>query len=115
MQHFLVHKHALGGQLLYMAELPKAPRKLRILDVGCGTGIWAQEMSAKYPNAFVTGIDLYLQRPPFDPDWPRVKFLSVNFLDSNWPFQEGEFDLIHLGGLNGSVPDWDSLLRKCFR
>ena len=30
----------------------------RILDLGCGTGVFTAELAKKYPNAFVMGIDI---------------------------------------------------------
>ena len=43
---------SLGGKL-NLAPIPSDPQ--RILDIGCGTGLWAIEMGDKYPNAEVEG------------------------------------------------------------
>jgi SAM-dependent methyltransferase len=54
--------------LLLEGDLHKAPivsNPQKILDVGCGTGIWAIDMADKYPSADVLGIDL----SPLQPKW----------------------------------------------
>jgi len=42
---------------LHRAKLPE-DKALRILDVGCGTGIWAMDIGDKFPNAEVVSLCL---------------------------------------------------------
>jgi tRNA G46 methylase TrmB len=51
-QHYML-RYALRGN--YLAPLTR-PRG--ILDVGSGTGRWAMEMAAQYPEASVVGVDI---------------------------------------------------------
>jgi tRNA G46 methylase TrmB len=48
---------------LHSARLVANYENPRILDLGCGTGIWAIDMADKYPNAEVVGIDLVNIQP----------------------------------------------------
>ena len=55
--------------ILLNGELCLAPLKPetthRVLDLGCGTGLWAIEMADRLPKATVTGVDL----SPVQPIW----------------------------------------------
>lgn len=43
----------------YMTPIEKdLQRGIRVLDAGCGTGIWSIEMARKYPNSEFVGTDL---------------------------------------------------------
>jgi 2-polyprenyl-3-methyl-5-hydroxy-6-metoxy-1,4-benzoquinol methylase len=59
--HHLIYLMLLRG-LHYLAPIDKPNR---ILDVGTGTGIWAQEMAELFPDAEVIGTDL----SPIQPSW----------------------------------------------
>lgn len=39
-------------------------KPLEIIDIGCGTGIWAVEMGDAFPNATIRGIEYVLPYPP---------------------------------------------------
>nr|AAO27746.2 putative methyltransferase [Fusarium sporotrichioides] len=95
----------LGGAL-HAAPLPKSDDQsdYRILDLGCGTGIWAIEMADEYPNASVAGIDL----SPIQPDWvPSNCVFHVDDYEDEWTYREHErFDYIHGRALCGTSADW---------
>ncbi|KAI3619734.1 hypothetical protein WG66_002848 [Moniliophthora roreri] len=60
---------------------PREGRQTTIMDVGCGSGIWAIEMAKKYPYARVIGFDLVKQDfphapPNFEEISPRRSSLS---------------------------------------
>lgn len=55
MQHF-IFRLALD-QRLYLAPLEK-DKIYDVLDVGCGTGLWAIDMADDLPQAQVLGFDL---------------------------------------------------------
>ncbi|KAK4969250.1 hypothetical protein LTR66_011728 [Elasticomyces elasticus] len=54
-QHWLLT--VLKGGKLHLAPLPP-DRPLKILDVGCGSGIWAIQMAEVYPTATIMGMDV---------------------------------------------------------
>jgi 2-polyprenyl-3-methyl-5-hydroxy-6-metoxy-1,4-benzoquinol methylase len=43
------------GDNLHLAPIREDPS--RILDLGCGSGIWAIDMADRYPNADVIGVE----------------------------------------------------------
>ncbi|KAI8649095.1 hypothetical protein NCS57_01445600 [Fusarium keratoplasticum] len=95
----------LGGAL-YTAPLPKPETnpELRILDLGCGTGIWAIEMADEFPSALVSGVDL----SPIQPEWvPANCSFHVDDYEDVWTYRETEkFDYIHGRALGGTSADW---------
>lgn len=97
----------LGGAL-YTAPLAeymeKAGDQIRILDLGCGTGLWAIEVADELSNAAVLGVDL----SPIQPEWvpPNLKFYVDDYEDA-WTYTDNEtFDYIHGRALSGTSANW---------
>lgn len=111
----MIHGVALGNKL-HNADLSPRNGRLQVLDVGCGTGIWAYEMAQATPEADVFGIDLVMSQPTRDDNIPNCTFNTpVDFADANWGFPESHFDLIRLSQLLGSVADWSALYSQVYR
>ncbi|KAJ5614540.1 Secondary metabolism regulator laeA [Penicillium herquei] len=88
------------------------PDDARILDLGCGTGIWCIEVANKFPNAFVVGTDLAPMQPANKPK--NVDFHAPMDFEGPWAMGEDSWDLIHLQMGAGSVQSWASLYRRIF-
>ncbi|KAK2743784.1 hypothetical protein FQN57_004721 [Myotisia sp. PD_48] len=84
----------------------------RILDLGCGTGIWAIDMAKEYPHAYVLGTDLAPMQPNNPP--PNCEFQSSRDYESPWLLGEDSWDFIHLQLACGSVSSWPNLYSKVF-
>ncbi|GAW21702.1 hypothetical protein ANO14919_112260 [Xylariales sp. No.14919] len=69
----------------------------RVLDLGCGPGIWPLEFARRSPNTLVLGIDIDPVRRPFN--LPNCKFQVVDF-NKPWSY-DFMFDFIHLRHLGG--------------
>lgn len=113
-QHYML-RYALKGN--YATPL-MSPRT--ILDVGTGTGRWATEMAALFPQANVFGVDLV--PPPVDanaaPDSRPDNYVFVpgNVLD-RLPFDDQSFDFVHQRLLIYAIPAhrWPDALSELYR
>ena len=118
LQHHLF-KLAAGG--LYRAPLYQ-PRS--ILDVACGTGIWAREMAQHFPKAQVIGFDIDKSLPekamellgPGGQFPQNFRFQVADALQP-FPFQDATFDFVHARLISPFVPipRWPDVLREMMR
>ncbi|KAH7018473.1 S-adenosyl-L-methionine-dependent methyltransferase [Microdochium trichocladiopsis] len=95
---------------LYLADLGDNIGK--VLDVGCGTGIWAIDFADQHPEAEVIGLDISPQQPHWIP--VNLKF-EVDDITQPWTYPENTFDYIHLRWLVGSIGDWTALYKEIFK
>ncbi|EXL78252.1 hypothetical protein FOPG_07427 [Fusarium oxysporum f. sp. conglutinans race 2 54008] len=98
------------GNSLYEAPIGDNPQK--VLDIGCGTGIWAIEFADEHPSADVLGVDLSPIQPNFVP--PNCRF-EVDDITNEWTYPDDTFDFIHARSMIGCIPDWTELYRKAFK
>lgn len=103
-----VYKIILDGEL---HEAPINENPQRVLDLGCGTGIWAIEFADANPSADVIGVDLSPIQPKFVP--PNCRF-EVDDITQEWTYPDNHFDFIHVRAMIGSIPDWTGLYKKAY-
>lgn len=98
-QHHLL-RQAMSGN--YRAPL-KRPKN--ILDVGCGTGRWAQEMAQTFSDANVIGLDIF--DPPVETN-ASIKPSNYQFVMADvlkgLPFSPYQFDFVHQRSLSYVIP-----------
>ncbi|KAF4341651.1 phosphoethanolamine n-methyltransferase 3 [Fusarium beomiforme] len=104
-----VYRIILNDQL-YEAPIGDSPQK--VLDIGCGTGIWAIEFADQHPSADVLGVDLSPIQPSFVP--PNCRF-EVDDINNEWTYPDDNFDFVHVRAMLGCIPDWTELYRKAFK
>ncbi|KAH7233402.1 S-adenosyl-L-methionine-dependent methyltransferase [Fusarium tricinctum] len=99
---------ALIGKNKYLAPID-SPQK--ILDLGCGTGIWSIEMAEDFPAAEVIGTDV----APTQPGWvpPNCHF-EVDDVEREWTWQEDSFDFIYARDLLLAIRDWPALIDQTY-
>ncbi|KAL2023656.1 hypothetical protein VTK56DRAFT_1813 [Thermocarpiscus australiensis] len=105
---FLVaRKNALHSAPLHNQETP------RVLDLGCGTGIWGIDMADKYPGGTHVGLDLSYIQPEFIP--ANLRFMQMD-IEMTWQdLEPASWDLIHIRTLNGSIANWPKVYAEAFR
>jgi malonyl-CoA O-methyltransferase len=95
-------------RLHYLKIAPK-----RILDLGCGSGLFSRELSLMFPKAQIFGLDLaqsMLIEARKKQSW-RHKWSLVAADMKNMPFAMGSFDLVFAN----QVIHWASPLEQVFR
>jgi ubiquinone/menaquinone biosynthesis C-methylase UbiE len=109
-QHILLCR-IFGG--LYRAPLKKSKVK-KVLDIGCGTGIWLMDFAREFPDAEVWGLDI-----GENPEWKNApsncKFL-IGDVESRetWNNLPTDFDMIHGRFLLVAMRNWPELLASCY-
>ncbi|KAN0122948.1 S-adenosyl-L-methionine-dependent methyltransferase [Hyaloscypha variabilis] len=106
-----MHHHL--ATLLLKGKLHVAPigtNPQRILDLGCGTGIWAIDIGDEYPSAQVVGVDLSPTQPSMVP--PNVQF-EVDDVEGEWTYNT-PFDLIHSRFMVASIKNWPKLVNQVY-
>ncbi len=118
LQHYL-YRQALGGNYRAPIRQPRA-----ILDVACGTGIWAREMAVEFKRAQVTGFDI--DRTPMEASLarlgpsgqfpPNFHFLEADALKP-FPFEAETFDFCHARLIGPFVPAqrWPDVVAEMVR
>jgi SAM-dependent methyltransferase len=85
----------------------------RVLDLGCGTGIWGIDMADKYPGGIHVGLDLNYIQPEFIP--ANMRFLQKDIEDRWQDLEPGSWDLIHMRALYGSISNWPRVYAEIYR
>ncbi|KAH6886892.1 S-adenosyl-L-methionine-dependent methyltransferase [Thelonectria olida] len=93
---------------LFNAPVGKDKPLHRVLDAGCGTGIWSMDFADEHPETEVVGVDLSPIQPTFVP--PNVSFF-VDDLEAEWAYSS-PFDFVYLRAMTGSIRDWPKLFRQ---
>jgi SAM-dependent methyltransferase len=93
-------------------------RPKNILDVGCGTGRWAQEMARTFPDANVIGLDIF--DPPIEVNAStkpsNYQFVMADAL-KGLPFSPYQFDFVHQRSLSYVIPasGWLQVVKELVR
>ncbi len=106
-QHVLLSS-LLGGNIVAPIENPTS-----ILDVGCGTGRWCQEMATTFPHAHVTGVDIVIP----EQELPHNSTFLAGDILQGLPFADESFDVVHQRLLIGAIPaeKWQEAVNELVR
>ncbi|KAF9535677.1 S-adenosyl-L-methionine-dependent methyltransferase [Crepidotus variabilis] len=101
------------------ASLDEPPT--RVLDLGCGTGAWVIDAAKEWTDCQFVGFDLVDVQIPLrflDPLIAnRIIWRHGNFLTTKLPFEDDEFDFVHLQSIARGVPEnkWGILFEEISR
>ncbi|KAJ7727817.1 hypothetical protein DFH07DRAFT_757514 [Mycena maculata] len=94
------------------------------LDLGCGTGSWIIDAAKEWPNCDFVGFDLVdIQIPlktlpqEYASIAERISWVHGNFLTNKLPFEDDEFDHVHINAISQGVPEnkWGTLFEEINR
>jgi len=107
-QHYAL-RAALPGNYIAPVRRPAA-----ILDVGSGTGRWAYDLCAQFPDATVYGLDLVAGKAQERP--VNYRHVKANVLQG-LPFADGSFDFVHQRLMVTALPvaAWPDVVRDLLR
>lgn len=103
----------------------QAKDDLRMLDVGCGTGVVTDLMAQKFPTAECIGLDLSQVPPNLRARRPSVRFFQGNVRTpaSQWQPSDGDnrlpqdtqlFDYVYSRLLILGMSDWPGYIQRVF-
>ncbi|KAL1915872.1 uncharacterized protein VTP21DRAFT_6260 [Calcarisporiella thermophila] len=110
-------------QCLYFVPIEEGLKSgLRVLDIGCGPGLWALQMASDYPNSEFIGIDVQSMMFPQEL-WPdlrmpsNLKFELVDILRGPLPYPDATFDFVHQRLMNLAIPkrQWPDVIKELKR
>jgi len=81
-----------------------------VLDVGTGTGIWANDLADEFPSASVIGVDLSPIQSPYVPS--NVTF-QVYDIDEPWAFAF-KFDFVYCRMMTGALANWPHFFQQAY-
>ncbi|KAI1177159.1 S-adenosyl-L-methionine-dependent methyltransferase [Nemania sp. FL0916] len=91
-------------------KFPPGGPKL-VVDIGCGSGLWAIEFAKAYPNCRVIATDISKTQHQEYP--PNLTFLLEDFTRlPYWSFESGTVDLVHVQCMKESIEDWAGFLEE---
>ncbi|PVF94105.1 S-adenosyl-L-methionine-dependent methyltransferase [Serendipita vermifera] len=85
----------------------------KILDVGCGTGMWAIDMARRFPHVSVLGVDLAPHSPGLEAYPPNVRF-EVHDINLGMAKFHNQFDMIQMRCVVGGINDMGKTLSELF-
>lgn len=93
----------------FLAPISSNPQA--VLDLGCGTGIWAIEFADQHPSAEVIGVDLAPTQPPWLPN--NCNF-EIDDFENDWRWNEDKFDFIFMRDPFMAVRDFPRLIDQIY-
>ncbi|KXN88799.1 Demethylmenaquinone methyltransferase [Leucoagaricus sp. SymC.cos] len=96
-------------------------RPRRVLDLGCGMGTWVIDAAKEWRNCEFVGFDLVNVQIPLAvleaSVARRIEWKHGNFLTTKLPFEDDEFDHVHVSMIAKGVPEnkWGNLFEEINR
>ncbi|MFD1145128.1 class I SAM-dependent methyltransferase [Larkinella insperata] len=92
------------------------PHYKTLVDIGCGDGMYTNNIKENFPNLDVYGFDpahsaIEMARQ----NYPRVTFDTINLLDDNLPVPEQKYDVAVIRGVLHHLADQQKAITNAFR
>ncbi|KIM23690.1 hypothetical protein M408DRAFT_45059, partial [Serendipita vermifera MAFF 305830] len=83
----------------------------RILDLGCGSGVWCTEMAREFPHCEVLGVDL-APMPVFPGQMPPNCKFEMNDVNRGLEHLQGMYDVVHARAIGMGLKDFRKSLQQ---
>ncbi|KAJ7766641.1 S-adenosyl-L-methionine-dependent methyltransferase [Mycena metata] len=83
-----------------------------VIDVGCGSGIWALEMAKAHPHAQIIGVDLVVDTTLSLPS--NVQLRQQDIVQEGLPPAESGYDIIHARCFTGYLKDPTAFVQAAY-
>ncbi|ODO09143.1 hypothetical protein I350_02743 [Cryptococcus amylolentus CBS 6273] len=113
-QHFVLIRSLPGlyrGPVDVVLKRPGMRR--RIVDIGCGTGVWTYEMAEAFPQVECVGIDIMPIH--HEHDLPNLTFLCANAPSDLRTFADSSFDVVHLRLMLTATSQYEDIVKEVHR
>ncbi|EJD49917.1 S-adenosyl-L-methionine-dependent methyltransferase [Auricularia subglabra TFB-10046 SS5] len=95
------------------AMVPDPARRRAVLDIGTGSGSWAEAMAREFPHADVLGLDLVaVARTARTPENCRFENANIN---DGLPAYHGHFDVVHARSITPGLSALDFFVAEAAR
>lgn len=91
-----------------LSTIPGGPKT--VLELGTGSGIWIAEIATEFPGAEVLAVDI----APVKRVMPKNVTATVMDLKGDWPWKEGQFDIVHARFVFLHLPNAPDLVKRAF-
>lgn len=108
-------KHTISQRLLEIINALPLKNGIRVLEIGCGTGVVAREIVKRFENCYVLAIDRSpkaieqaIKNSQAEIKSGKLKFIQSNIETFDNPDDEPKFDIavaIRVGALDGRHPE----------
>ncbi|CAG8440015.1 7232_t:CDS:2 [Dentiscutata heterogama] len=114
LQH-LMWQNSWNGNFSAPVKNILANKGSKVLDVGCGPGVWTLDMATNFPEVHFTGVD-FAPIQPNENNPENVTFIQTNALEG-LPFEDNTFDYVFQRFLNVGYPrdKWVFIINELVR
>ncbi|KAI8814331.1 S-adenosyl-L-methionine-dependent methyltransferase [Cladochytrium replicatum] len=118
LQHHLVRQRY-DGQNYRGISQEELERGVKVLDVGCGSGIWLAEMQRDFPKGEYVGLDI--QRTEWVEAFQELSGNKITLVEGDvlrkLPFDDQTFDYVHMQNMFAAIPAgrWPDVIAELFR
>lgn len=92
------------------------PTYKTLIDIGCGDGVYTNEIKKQFPNLQVTGFDPASKAVEnANKKFPEINFKTINLLDDNIPVPTQKYDVGIIRGVLHHLTDQQKAIENAFR